>query len=193
MDAFTGEIRAFGFGYSPMDWAYCNGQLLAVQQFPALYSILGTRFGGDGHNTFGLPNLQSIVVTGFGTASTGTSYPFAGSGGAATVTLTTSNMPPHTHTIGGYAAGTPSSWTAAPVAVPAPVSRLTNLQEVTTLTPPTKAGFLYAPSSTTPLAALNSGTLSIYTGGGGPHDNHQPYLVFNYCICVNGYYPVNPN
>ena len=177
MDAFTGEIRAFGFGYAPVDWIYCNGQILNIQQYPALYSILSNRFGGDGRNTFGIPNLQSIVVTGSGTASTGKAYPFAGTGGAATVTLSTSNMPPHTHTIGGYAAGTPAQYTAAPVATPAPVSRLTNLQEVTTLTPPTKGGFLYAPSATPTLTSLNSDTLSVYTGGAGAHDNHQPYLV----------------
>jgi microcystin-dependent protein len=187
MDAFIGEIRAFGFNYAPEGWLFCNGQTYPIQQYQALSSVVSFLYGGDGRDTFGVPNIQSLVLMGSGQLAGGGNFTCAQKGGANTVTLSPSDMPPHNHTIYGYAGGTQSGWTSNP----SPTSRLTNMVEVTTITPsPNKAGSLYAPSTDNELVTLDDNTLPAYPGLGGAHDNLQPYMVFNYCICWDGVYPV---
>ena len=100
-DPFIGEIRIFGFGFNPRNWAFCNGAVLQIRQNTALFSILGTTFGGDGVNTFALPDLRGRAAIGVGQGP-GLSQQFAGQiGGTETVTLLTTQMPQHNHVLNG--------------------------------------------------------------------------------------------
>src|SRR4029077_13741991 len=98
-DQFLGELRAFGFQFAPKGWALANGQTLSIQQNAALFSLLGTTYGGNGVNNFQLPNLQSRVPTHFGQAPSGTTYVEGEVGGGENVTLTISTMAQHIHTL----------------------------------------------------------------------------------------------
>src|SRR5262245_54796293 len=96
-DAYLGEIRMFGGNFAPRGWALCNGQLLNISQNAALFAVLGTYYGGDGVQTFAVPNLQGTVPIHWGNARSGTAYQLGQTGGAETVQLTNQTMPPHNH------------------------------------------------------------------------------------------------
>ena len=104
MEPFLGEIRQFSFGFAPKGWLVCHGQLLSIQQFQALFSILGTSFGGDGIRTFALPNLQGRMAYGVGNT-----VALGGVAGEAFHTLTTAEIPTHTHTAMASGAATPNA------------------------------------------------------------------------------------
>jgi len=167
-EQFIGEIRMFGFNFAPTGWALCNGQLLPINQNTALFSLLGTFYGGNGTTTFALPNLQSRVPVHQGTGTGLSPYVIGQSGGAETVTLTTSQMPAHSHSV---------RTTRLPAQQPQPQNRLLapNSENAYRDTPET--GILMAPS------------MIADTGGGQPHDNVQPYLTVNFCIALVGIYP----
>ncbi|HJU46060.1 MAG TPA: tail fiber protein, partial [Chitinophagaceae bacterium] len=118
MDPYMGEIRPFAFNYAPQGWALCNGQQVFIQQNPALYAIIGTRFGGDGRTYFNLPNLQGMVVNSFGASATvGLNFPWALHGGTEVETITQATSPSHDHTFNGAIAGSLSTKTVnAPTA-----------------------------------------------------------------------------
>src|SRR5581483_5602433 len=97
MDAFTGEIRAFGFQFTPQDWMLCNGATLPVNQYAALFSIIGNTFGGDGRTNFKLPNIPGTVLNGQGAMPGGNTYAWGQMGGVETVQLNTATTPAHTH------------------------------------------------------------------------------------------------
>jgi microcystin-dependent protein len=167
-DPFVGEIRPFGFNFAPRGWAQCNGQLLPISQNTALFSILGTTYGGDGRTNFALPNLQGCVGMGAGQGAGLSLRNLGETGGEETVTLTTSQMPPHTHTAdcnsgnGNQYAPAGNFW-----AQDAGGSKE------------------YGDTGPVPMAAGTIGN----TGNGQPHSNLQPYLVVNYCIALQGIYP----
>ena len=166
MDNFIGEIRLAGFGFPPKGWALCNGQLLPINQNQALFSLLGVIYGGNGTTTFALPNLQTRVPLGMGQQG-GVNYPQGQAAGEAAHTLTTAEMPSHTHTLTGSAG-------AATALGPA-----NNLLA----TPAT--GALYGTGTDVSLAS-SSITPS---GSGQSHQNMPPYLVINYIIALVGIYP----
>jgi len=162
---FLAEIRVFSFPFAPKGWAFCNGQLLPIQQNAALFSIIGTFYGGNGTTTFGLPNLQGKVPISQGngqfTATLGAT------GGEVQHTLLTAEMPAHTHVMAGITngAGAHSPLGGMPGAITG-----TNL---------------YATGAT---LAFASTTISTFSGG-QPHSNLQPYLVLNFCIALSGLFP----
>ena len=167
-DQFLGELRAFGFQFAPKGWAMCNGQILSIQQNTALFSLLGTIYGGNGVSTFQLPNLQSRVPMHFGLSRSGTSYIEGQTGGVENVTLTLSTMPQHIHTLQAVSA---SGNAHAPL------------------------GF-FASGSSGNEAFYGNGTLvplvpnTIQPAGQGqPHTNIQPYLTINWCIALVGVFP----
>jgi len=193
MDYYIGEIRAFAGNYAPQDWALCNGATLTINGNEALYSLLGVTYGGDGVTNFKLPDLRVKLPVGAGTISTpgGTgNYVLAGTGGATSVTLTSDNLPPHTHTLTG-------------LNVPATSSSPTNNMLAasngnnSTMTPPYPDVNLYTtlplPSGgpTTPNATLGAAAIS-NTGGGQAHQNMMPYLCVNFIIATTGVYPQQP-
>lgn len=187
MDAFTGEIRAFPFSYAPEKWLLCNGQSLQIQGNTNLYAVIGVRYGGDGKIHFNLPDLQGLVLVGSGTLPGGATYPPGVTGGVTNVVLTGSQMPAHTHTFNGLT--TSDSAPTKGVNMPTPTSYLSNIFEVP---PPEmkRQGNFFSPSL--PAATLNSGSVNPFPGKSGAHDNMQPYLVLNYCICIDGYLPARP-
>lgn len=188
MDAFLGEVRAFPFTFAPYGWAYCFGQTMQISQYAALYSVIGTQYGGDGNTTFALPNLQGQAAIGYGQATTGTIYPIGQDGGETAVTLDTSQIPYHTHTVNGATATSPIVNT---IAKPANNTYMANPVLKTTATTGS-IGRGYAPYSATPIVNLNPQVISV-VGGSQPHTNMMPYLTFAYCICLNGEYPPRPN
>ena len=161
-EPFIGEIRAFAFNFNPRNWQMCNGQLLSINQNQALYSILGTTYGGNGIDTFALPNLQGAVPL-----SQGGGFDLGQTGGSAGVTLA-SNQIGHTHAVS--ASATPNAYGA------------TNNFPASA---PSGAKALYGPTANT---AMNSNILT-QAGGSLPHNNLQPYLVVNYCIAIYGIFP----
>jgi microcystin-dependent protein len=172
-DPYVAEIRIFPFSFAPRGWAFCNGQLLPISQNAALFSLLGTTYGGDGETTFALPNLQGQVPmhpgqgTGLGQF---TRYTLGESGGSATATLLESQMALHNHVL--MASQTDGiSHQPANQLFAAGVGGVAAYAEPSTFVQMNQ-------EATTP------------AGGGQPHNNMQPYLTFNFCIAVQGIYPL---
>lgn len=176
-EPFLSQIEAFSFGFAPKGWMQCNGQLLPITQNQALFTLLGTTYGGNGTTNFQLPDLRGRVAVGFGPSTTGTNWQQGEVTGAESVTLLELNMPPgaHTHAINVSQATTGSSPT------PTNNSVLASAYVQGGSTPgPVQIYSTAAPSVT-------MGTLS--SVGGQPHANIAPVLAINYCICVSGLFP----
>lgn len=171
LEAFLGEIRMFAGNFAPNGWAECNGQLLSINQNAALFSILGTTYGGNGRDTFALPDLRGRIPMGRGQGTGLTDTALGQTQGTEKVTLTTENLPSHTHQLNVYNA-------------PADLNSLTGA-----LYPalPQDASF----TAHSPNAVLNSGTLSA-TGNNQPVDNKQPSLTILFIISLQGIYPSRP-
>lgn len=170
-DPFLGEIRIFSFGFAPQYWAKCEGQIMQIQQNNALYALLGTRFGGNGSTTFGLPDLRGR--TGVSKALIPSGYAVGNSGGAATVTLTAVNLPPHNHAF--QASTQTASVNPASGAIYAAVSN-------------TAYPIYGTPTSSAAITSLAPSTLSS-NGGNAAHNNMQPYQALNFCIATAGIFP----
>ena len=175
-DQFLGEIRAFGFNFAPVGWAICNGQLLPIAQNTALFSLLGTTYGGDGRVTFALPNLQGMVPIHAGQGPGLSPIDLGQTGGQTTVTLLGSEMPAHNHSV---AALTTAATTNVPVA-----------GAVTAEGGGTGRGAFKIRT----YAAAGTGTTFVPSvvspvGGNLPHNNLQPTLVLNFCIAMQGIFP----
>lgn len=172
MDPFVAEIRIFGFNFAPRGWAFCNGQLLPIAQNTALFSLVGTYYGGDGRSTFGLPNLQGRAPRGTGQGPGLSSVDLGEAAGTETVTLQAAELPSHAHPL-------PGTTTAATEHDP--------------------QGNVFGTSGTPNFgafaAAAPTGTMAVApatAGGGAPHDNLQPSLALNFCIAMQGVYPPRP-
>lgn len=188
MDAFIGEIRAFCFDYAPEGWLPCDGRQVSVYEYNVLFSIIQYNFGGSG-NSFNLPKIAGRVIVGTGQLQTqgGSYYRLYEKGGAETVTLDYSNIPPHTHTFNG--AHTTTTPAKAIVKEPTSTSCLSNV--AAKLATPI-LGNAYS-TDVTNMSELVGGTISQDIGEGLAHSNMQPYMVFNYCICfMSDYYPQRP-
>jgi microcystin-dependent protein len=172
---YLGEIRAVGFNFAPSGWAFCNGQLLDISQNDALYSLLGTTYGGNGTTTFGLPNLQGRVPMHQGTSSQMTTV-LGQVQGTTQVTLTTATMPAHTHTI--TVGQLPAGGVVDRQAAPQPTTYLSNSNN----------DGIYNSTSPTLDATAANGAIGV-SGGSQPHENEQPFLVITFCIALQGIYP----
>ena len=170
-DQFVAEIRIFPFNFAPKGWAFCNGQLLPISQNTALFSLLGTTYGGDGMQTFGLPNFQGRAVMNWGNGTGLSSYDLGETSGTTMVTLTQAQMPMHTHTVSAYV-GSPDDQA------------------------PTANGWLGERSNpeklfsdTTTPDSLLAGSFVQPSGGSQAHQNQQPYLALNFVIALYGIFP----
>jgi microcystin-dependent protein len=174
--AYVAEIRIFGFNFAPVGWAMCNGQILPISQNTALFSLLGTTYGGDGKSNFRLPNLQGIVALQQG-QGTGLSPYFLGEEtGSTTETLQLTELPGHVHTVNADSGKGNST---------SPGGNLYKEGEI----PGSPAlGVESYNNSLQPHVSLNPLTIG-FSGGGQPHNNVMPTLVLNYCICMQGVYP----
>jgi len=160
-DPFMGEIRIMSFNFAPKDWAQCNGQLLPINQNQALFSLLGTMYGGNGQTTFGLPDLRARVPIHIGQG-----FVQGEVGGEQAHTLTVSEMPSHTHTMSGSSSNAD---------VVSPVDNVV-----------AQSSQLYGPvAQVTSLDPSTNGT----AGGSQPHTNLQPYLTLTFCIALLGIFP----
>jgi microcystin-dependent protein len=163
---FLSEIRIFSFGFAPKGWAFCDGQLLPINQDQALFALIGTYYGGNGTSNFALPNLQGSIAVHMGSDPVGNGYVMGQKAGESTVTLTTAEIPVHTHQVSGVSItanqGSPvgNTW-AASVNDP------------------------YGPS---PGVSMNAASVTS-TGGGQPHENRAPCLALNFCIALQGIFP----
>jgi microcystin-dependent protein len=170
---FVCEIRIFPFNFAPKGWAFCDGQLLSISQNTAVFSLLGTFYGGDGKSNFALPNLQGTVPLGQGQGPGLSQYFLGETTGSDTVTLLTSEMPAHSHTMEADFNHFNALATSPNGAV------LVNDSP--------KLTFANAPASPN-LQMMNPAMISV-AGGSLPHNNLMPYLVLNYCIALQGVYP----
>jgi microcystin-dependent protein len=171
-DQFVGEIRAVGFNFAPQGWARCEGQLLPISQNTALFSLLGTSYGGDGRSNFALPDLRGASPMHAGQGQ-GLSAVFLGEeGGTETVTLAQPQIPLHTHTVSALAGNGSQNSPANAVYAQAHVGRLAELQ--------------YAPTGSPVTMAPNM--LGVM-GQGLPHNNMPPYLTVNFIIALQGVFP----
>ncbi|HEX2684207.1 MAG TPA: tail fiber protein [Ferruginibacter sp.] len=162
---YVGEIRMFAGNFNPAGWMFCDGSLLAISEYDTLFNLIGTTYGGDGQNTFALPDLRGRVLVHQGQGIS--NYIIGESGGVETVTLTTQQIPVHTHTPGGSNSGTAETpannfWGNTSTAKPYGV------------TPPNQV--------------MNPATIGI-AGSSQPHNNMIPFLCINYIISLFGIYP----
>jgi len=178
MEPYLSEIRVFGFGFIPRGWLACNGQTLAINQYTALFSLLGTTYGGNGTTTFQLPNLQSAAMMGWGNSPWGTSYIQGQRGGVENVTLLQTQIPQHNHIVNAQTglgnAALPN--TTASLAVP------------TQTATPSDAYNLYTNVLQQALVPLEPRTIST-VGSNTAHSNMPPFAVVNFCICMSGIFP----
>lgn len=189
-EAFIGEIRPFAISFAPDGWAECDGSLLPIQYYQALFAVIGITYGGDGRTTFGLPDLRGRVPVGYGQGQGLTQYDIGDEAGVEGVALTTMQMPSHQHTLNMEAQGyakSPSAFKAQPTAntsFPARYIDATN--------PASTLSYLsFAPSGN--LTPMNTTSSIGAAGAGKAHENRQPFLVMRYCICTTaGYFPVRP-
>ncbi|WP_114393484.1 phage tail protein [Oleisolibacter albus] len=193
-DCFVGEIRLFGGIYAPVDWMLCNGAALAIREYQPLYSLIGVTYGGDGVNSFNLPDFRGRAVVGQGQAPaaagvTTTNFLLGQMGGSETVSLTPAQNAAHTH-----------SFSAVNVAASTGIPTNNMLAVVT---PNGQTSGLYMNTTTAgAIAQVADPNFLDYSGGmasggsskelGNPHNNMMPFLALNYIICVSGLYPDRP-
>ncbi len=173
MDPYIGQIEAFAFNFAPKGWAQCNGQLLSIAQNSALFSLLGTVYGGDGRTTFGLPDLRGRVAINQGHGPGLSTYVMGEMAGSESVTLTSAQMPAHNHvsTLRGNSddasSGEPGNKTLG-----------------------VAGANVYNSGAPDNGETLNTGSIQVAPAGGNqPHNNMQPYLAINYCIALVGIFP----
>lgn len=189
MDSFLGEVRVFGFNFAPQDWAYCNGQVLAIQQSQALFAVIGNTYGGSpAQQTFALPNLCGRVPMGAGSGPGLTGRAVGAAVGSESVALTAGQNASHNHTLNGQ---NPNDQTVmgALDSVPTATHWLSRVVH-TNPAPPVnvlKAFSASAPNIQLPAAAIGA------SGGGQPHENRQPSLAMNFCISMAGEFPMRPS
>jgi len=165
MDPFVGQLGLFGFNYAPQGWLSCNGQLVPISEYEVLFALIGTTYGGDGQNTFALPDLQGRASFGAGQSQLGPFYSIGQKAGSEYVTLIQQNLPTHTHLIQAQSAPASSSTPSANV-------------------PATGPKIYGAGPASSPMTDVIS-----IAGANNPHENRQPFLALNWCICWAGIYP----
>lgn len=169
MTPFIGQIQAFGFSFPPVGWTQCNGQLMAITQNEALFSLLGTTFGGDGRTTFGLPDLRGRSIVGIGQSPGLSNITWGEKAGWETVTLNTNNLPAHNHTTVMNVGGTAEEAGAGHFLG--------------------TSGTLFSEDAVAG-STLNAGAItSGMTGNGQSFNNRNPFLGINVCIALQGIYP----
>ncbi len=173
-EPYVGEILMFGGNFAPIGWAFCDGNELPISQNDVLFNLIGTTYGGDGEQTFKLPDLQGRVPIHMGKNSSGSNYTLAETGGVESVTLSISQMAAHSH---------------APMAVAGGTNQQESPSGALWSNDPSNAISTYhemsGGASLNPMTSLAIQT----TGGSQPHDNIQPYLAVNFCIALFGLYP----
>jgi len=170
-DPFVAEIRIFGFNFAPTGWAQCNGQLLPLSQNTALFSLLGTTYGGDGKSTFALPNMESNAPMHPGQGPGLSLHDLGETSGSEAVTLLESEMPAHNHGLRATVENGTQGTLSAGITLASSVG-----------------GQLYQSNVSANLVNMNFQALAL-AGGSLPHNNLMPYLTLNFCIALQGVFP----
>jgi len=171
---FIGEIRILGATFSPRDWSMCNGQIVGIAQMTAVFSLLGTNFGGNGRTTFGLPDLAGRAPMHAGQAPGLSLRPFSFFGGFTQEALVSSQLPEHTHSLSGiFKGGNTTEPSNNKLAIESGASG---------------GALRYTAPLDNDVGLMSSSSLSV-AGAGEPHENMQPALVLNFCIALDGIYP----
>ena len=178
-EPYIGQIQSFAFNFAPRGWSLCNGATLPIQQNTALFALLGTQYGGNGQTTFQLPNLAGRAATQQGTGPGLTPRLIGAPFGVNTVTLTTQEMPVHSHALTYYAQTDTTKRAQAPTSGAA-LSVPTNSEVFPFVPGPASPNTQFAPNMLQP------------AGGGQPHQNQQPYLAINFSIALQGVFPSFP-
>lgn len=204
MEGYIAEVRLFAGNFAPLYWSYCQGQVMSIAENTALFSLIGTMYGGDGQQTFNLPDLRGRVPVGTGSGPGLTYVDIAEAAGSESYSLLTTQMPMHTHMV--------TSGSSGLIPLTGAITATMNVNSNTgTLNNPSGnylagfAGGLYATSADTTGSKLSSNAITMAsnnltvnlsgiqitpTGGGGqPINKMMPFLVLNYIICVEGIYP----
>jgi microcystin-dependent protein len=177
MEGYIAEIRLFAGTFAPRSWAFCQGQIMSISQNTALFSLLGTTYGGDGQTTFALPDFRGRVAVGTGQGPGLPTIQLGQVAGETTHTLIATEMPAHSHTVA------PGAYNGAPASSANPANAVPSIGKL-----PSSGETLNLFSTTAPNASMAPTTSSI-AGGSQPHNNMQPYLGMNYIICLEGIYP----
>jgi microcystin-dependent protein len=177
-DQFLAEIRIFPFNFAPIQWAFCNGQLLPISQNSALFSLIGTFYGGDGRSTFALPNLQGCCAIDAGQGPGLSQYAVGETGGSTNVTLTIQELPAHPHDFMVKAGSDATTASAGG-----------NVFEKANFNAQGSSGPIFAYTATAPgNTRLNANAIAV-SGSSAPHNNMMPYLTLNFCIAMQGIFP----
>jgi len=171
MEPFIGQLQIFGFNFAPRGWMYCNGQLLSIAQYQALFTLIGTVYGGNGTTNFALPDLRGRAALHMGHGPGLSTYEIGQVSGSETVTLLSTQMPAHNHILLASSIATSDKPSGA-VSAPAGTGDGTAVNAYGT-----QVNAQMAPMAIT------------QAGGNQPHENMQPYLVLNWCIAVEGIFP----
>jgi microcystin-dependent protein len=174
---YIGEVRMFGGSFAPATWAFCNGQSLSIATYQALYSLIGTTYGGNGTTTFNLPNLQGRLCVGMGQGPGLSNYTIGQAAGTETVTLSVAQMPMHPHSLNA---------TTTTASLGTPVNNLTG--NATPLTPSQQHMYTTTGSPSPTLGNLNVNACS-FAGGSQPHNNLMPSLCVSFIIALFGIFP----
>jgi microcystin-dependent protein len=190
-DNFVGEIRPFAFGLIPQGWLPCDGRVLQIQGNQALYSLLGTTFGGNGTSNFALPDLRGRCIIHPDVRTTPLPTKQGTTGGTETVTLTTANMPPHLHTLNAAPPPSPPNSQGTLQCITGTATQATPVNNVNAGIDARSAKARF--NGSVPDAQMQAGSITLSgttdSAGGAPHDNMSPFLVINYCIATMGVYP----
>lgn len=188
-EAYMGSIQMFAFNFPPRNYATCDGQILSISQNTALFSLLGTTYGGNGVQTFALPDLRGRVPIHMGQDPSGSSYTIGEVGGSESVTLTTLQMPTHTHSFSNNGSSLNAIATKATAQAPTAGAQLARGADKNGTDIPQ----IYVPTGTTgdsvALAGLNVAGTNSLTGGSQPTPIMQPYLTINFSIALYGIFP----
>lgn len=174
-DSFIGQVQIFGFNFAPRNWAFCNGALLSIAQNTALFSLLGTIYGGNGQTTFALPNLSGFAAGHAGQGPGLTNRNLGQTYGADSVTLTQGQLPSHNHGTVLVAQNDPTKRAHSPSAGNA--LSVSSDATITSFLPGAAPNTTFAPN----MVGLS--------GGNQPHENRQPFLGMNFCIALQGIFP----
>jgi microcystin-dependent protein len=169
-DPYLGEVRMFGGNFAPRGWSPCDGRLLSISEYDALFTLLGTTYGGDGQTTFGVPDLRGRLPIHAGTGPGGATYPLGERSGSETVTLTTAQLASHSH---------PLMASSSPAEGADPTGNVLAGSD---------SQSFYGPANPDKAAEMNPAFVTS-TGGSQPHDNMQPYLCVTFIIATEGIYP----
>jgi microcystin-dependent protein len=169
---FVGEVRPWALNFAPIGWAMCQGQILPISQYTALFSLIGTYYGGNGTSNFALPDLRSRVPMKYGQDTIGNEYVIGEQAGVESVTISIVQLPVHNH---------PFLGTASAADVKRPVTGSAYAQST--------AGDNFYAAADGNAIPINANTVQALVGSNQPHQNLQPYLAINWCIAIQGIYP----